>query len=63
MNWGVLWYIDFANWNVISPCTEAIQTYVILVETRSFTQCFNTILWQTKILRKWRVLAQRVTNN
>ena len=38
MNWGVLWYIDFADWSVISPCTEAIQMRVIfLVGTRSFT--------------------------
>ena len=38
MNWGVLWYIDFADWSVISPCTEAIQTCVkFLVGTRSFT--------------------------
>ena len=38
MNWGVLWYIDFADWKVISPCIEAIQTCIIfLVGTRSFT--------------------------
>ena len=38
MNWGVLWYIDFADWSVISPCTKAIQTCVkFLVGTRSFT--------------------------
>ena len=39
MNWGVLWYIDFADWSVISPCTKAIQTCVnFLVGTCSFTQ-------------------------
>ena len=39
MKWGVLWYIDFANWSVISPYTEAMQTCVIfLVGTNSFTQ-------------------------
>jgi len=39
MNWGILWYIDFADWSFISPCTEAIQTYVnFLVGTHSFTQ-------------------------
>ena len=38
MNWGVLWYICFADWSVISPCTEAILTCVnFLVKTRSFT--------------------------
>ena len=38
MNWGVLWYIVFADWSVISHCTEAIQTCVnFLVGTRSFT--------------------------
>ena len=38
MNWKVLWYIDFADWSVISACTEAIQTCVnFLVGTRSFT--------------------------
>jgi len=39
MNWGVLWYIDFADWSVISPCIKAIQTCVnCLVGTHSFTQ-------------------------
>ena len=28
MNWGVVWYIDFDDWSVISPCTEAIQTRI-----------------------------------
>ena len=38
MNWGVLWYIDFADWSVISPCTKAIQTCVkFVVGTCSFT--------------------------
>ena len=38
MNWGVLWYIDFADWSVISPCTKAIQMCIkFLVGTRSFT--------------------------
>ena len=38
MNWGVLWYIDFADWSVISPYTKVIQTCVnFLVGTRSFT--------------------------
>jgi len=23
MNWGVMWYIDFADWSIISPCIEA----------------------------------------
>jgi len=39
MNWGVLWYIDFADWSDISPCIEVIQTHVkFLSWTRSFTQ-------------------------
>ena len=39
MNRGVLWYIDFADWSVISPCTETIQMCVnFLVGTCSFTQ-------------------------
>ena len=25
MNWGVLWYIDFADLSVNSPCIEGIQ--------------------------------------
>ena len=38
MNWGVPWYIDFADWSIISPCTKAIQTCVnFLVGTCSFT--------------------------
>ena len=61
MNQGVLWYTDFADWSVISLCTEAIQTCVIfLVGTRSFTQ-YVIILWQIRILQKRRVFAQRVT--
>ena len=39
MNWGVVWYTDFADWSVISLCTKAIQACVIfLVGNRSFTQ-------------------------
>ena len=38
MNWEVLWYMDFTDWSVISPCTEAIQTCVkFLAGTHSFT--------------------------
>ena len=38
MNWGVVWYIDFADWSVISPCTKPIHTCVkFLVGIRSFT--------------------------
>ena len=39
MNWGVVWYIDFADWSIISPCIEAMQTRIkFLSWTRSFTQ-------------------------
>jgi len=38
MNWEVLWYIDLADWSVISPCTKAIQACInFLVGTHSFT--------------------------
>jgi len=34
-----MWYIDFADWSVISPCIEAIQMCVkFLSWTRGFTQ-------------------------
>jgi len=63
MNWGVVWYIDFADWSIISPCTEAIQTRVkVLVKPVVLPIiCCNTILWQIRILLKQRVFAQQVT--
>ena len=28
MNWGVVWNIDYADWSIISPGIEAIQTCI-----------------------------------
>jgi len=39
MNWGVMWYIDFADWSIISPYIEVIQMHIkFLSWIRSFTQ-------------------------
>ena len=60
MNWGAVWHIDFADWSIISSCIEVIQTRIKFLSW--YPICFNTIIWQIRILLKRQVFTQRVTN-